>query len=108
MSTSSSSSSSSSIPQAPPLPPPPPPPLFKLSDLHESVIARVLDLAGPRSKAAASLVLGSARRAVLTNASAWSVLRFRQASEQSGLRFEDLSRMMRLADGGVEELSLAR
>lgn len=90
MSTSSSSSSS-----------------LSLSDFHESVIARILDLAGPRSKAAAALLLPSARAAVGL-AAAWSVLRFEEPRDQAGLRFADLARMLRLADGGVEELSLAR
>lgn len=92
MSTSSSPSSSPSL---------------SLSDLHESVIARILDLAGPRAKAAASLLLPSARAAVGA-AAAWSRLRFDEPRDQAGLRFADLSRMMRLAKGCVEELSLAR
>ena len=80
---------------------------LSLSDLHESVIARILDLAGPRAKAAASLLLPAARAAVGT-ARAWSVLRFDESRDQAGLRFADFSRMLKLANGGVEEFSLAR
>lgn len=77
-----------------------------LSDLHESVIARILDLAGPRSKAALSLLLPAARAAL--HAATWRKLRFEESRDQAGLRFADLARMLRLADGGVEEFSLAR
>ena len=85
-----------------------PSPPLSLSDLHESVIARILDLSGPRAKAAASLLLPAARNAVIGNARAWSVLRFEESRDQAGLRFADLSRMLKLASGAVEEFSLAR
>ena len=84
------------------------PPPLSLSDLHESVIARILDLSGPRAKAAASLLLPAARAAVMGNARAWSSLRFDSEKDQAGLRFADLSRMLKLANGFVEEFSLAR
>lgn len=81
---------------------------LSLSDLHESVIARILDLSGPRAKAAASLLLPAARKAVIGNARAWSVLRFDEPRDQAGLRSADFSRMLKLANGYVEEFSLAR
>lgn len=81
-------------------------PDVNIADLHESVISRIMHLAGPKGLLAMRTILRSALDATNDYAGAWKTLRF--SEHDASLRFADIARMLGFAKGTVEEFRLAR